>query len=116
MQRGPYRRYRDAWRDAVASVDGRCTACGLCVRLCPVDNLVLEGGRVRGLGRCAFCLRCYDYCPESAMAFLGKAHDLRRGPPYRGPEPGFSPLVLRSEERAFTAVSGSEAPRPRVPR
>jgi hypothetical protein len=42
-------------------------------------------------------MRCYDFCPEAAITFLGKPHDLKRGIPYRGPEPGFKPESMLGE-------------------
>ena len=97
MQRNPYRKYIDAYRSAVAVDMPRCTLCGRCVRLCPVGNLSIEGGELKAAGRCVFCARCYDFCPESAITFLGKPHDLKRGVPYQGPEPGFQPEKMIGE-------------------
>lgn len=52
--------------------------------------------------RCINCLRCYSYCPTQAITFLGKLHagqpGTTREKPYRGPEPGFNPEILRSED------------------
>ncbi len=97
MQRNPYRKYIGAYRSAIAVETPRCTLCGRCVRLCPADNLSIEDGAVTVAGRCVFCARCYDFCPEAAITFMGKPHDLKRGVPYRGPEPSFKPEILREE-------------------
>ena len=44
-----------------------CTSCGLCTRICPMDNITMKNGRpVRG-SRCAVCLRCLNFCPENAV-------------------------------------------------
>lgn len=57
----------------VRSVDGsytsgdRCTGCGICEKVCPVNNLVLDGGRPRWLGHCENCLACYNWCPVKAI-------------------------------------------------
>ncbi len=75
----------------------RYTRCGLCVELCPAGNLVLKDGLPRESGLCEFCMRCYDFCPVSALMFYGKPHMERRGVPYRGPEPGFDPASLRND-------------------
>jgi ferredoxin len=108
MQRKPYRKYLDAYRSAIAVDPSRCTLCGRCVRLCPVDNLSIKTGAVKTAGRCVFCMRCYDFCPESAITFLGKPHDLKRGVPYKGPEPGFRPENMRGENAvAEPIVKGS---------
>ena len=45
-----------------------CNGCGICARVCPVDNIVLEEDRPVWLNRCENCLACYDWCPRSAIA------------------------------------------------
>ena len=41
----------------------RCTDCGACLRVCPVDI------RKVGDSECVHCLRCVDCCPEQAISF-----------------------------------------------
>ena len=56
----------------------RCTRCGACARVCPVDNLtVFEGreGQAVNACECTLCLRCVESCPEEGCmqcTFLGK--------------------------------------------
>lgn len=42
---------------------GRCTDCGACVRVCPMD--------IRAVGdrECVHCGKCMDVCPEKALSF-----------------------------------------------
>jgi ferredoxin-type protein NapH len=45
----------------------RCTRCGACARVCPVDNLTVFEGRHNGAVdacECTLCLRCVEACPE----------------------------------------------------
>ncbi len=51
---------------------GLCSRCGLCVRLCPVENIVMEE-RPLFLDHCVQCMRCYAFCPESAIIMPGKS-------------------------------------------
>jgi flavodoxin/NAD-dependent dihydropyrimidine dehydrogenase PreA subunit len=46
----------------------RCTLCGLCIKLCPMGNIV-EGKRgLLTFGRkCLLCLNCEMLCPEGAI-------------------------------------------------
>jgi polyferredoxin len=54
----------------------KCTRCGACARVCPVDNLtVYEGDQAVNACECTLCLRCVDVCPEKdclKFTFLGK--------------------------------------------
>jgi len=49
--------------------DGKkCTACGLCVKLCPAGNIVEGRGRRPVWGRnCLLCYTCETQCPEEAV-------------------------------------------------
>jgi ferredoxin len=53
---------------------GRCTGCGLCQQLCPVNNIRLMADLPVRADRCEFCLRCIAFCPTRAL-----------DPPYMSP-------------------------------
>lgn len=60
-------------RSSALKIDGaRCSGCGLCTRLCPVDNLTLEQNTAAAHGSCAMCYRCINHCPKQAITLLGK--------------------------------------------
>ena len=47
-----------------------CNGCGICVRVCPVDNIRLNELRPMWLHRCENCLACYSWCPQQAITTL----------------------------------------------
>lgn len=44
-----------------------CTACGLCARSCPRDNIYVDKDRVGWEGYCAACMHCFYACPQQAI-------------------------------------------------
>ena len=57
-------------RKFVVSKD--CTHCGLCEKLCPLDNIEIKDGRPVWKGNCTHCMACICHCPENAIEY-GKA-------------------------------------------
>ncbi len=48
----------------------KCTKCGICKEICPVDNIVMPDYPIHGES-CYFCMRCFSFCPEEAI-HIGK--------------------------------------------
>lgn len=46
-----------------------CTSCGLCVKVCPVDNIVMQEGRPSWLHHCQACMACLQWCPVEAIQY-----------------------------------------------
>ena len=47
-----------------------CTTCGLCVKICPMNNLENKNGKIHQLNNCTVCYRCVDRCPKRAITVL----------------------------------------------
>ncbi len=50
-------------------VEPSCTSCGLCVKLCPAKNIVLEKGRPVWQKHCEQCMACLQWCPVEAIQY-----------------------------------------------
>ena len=55
-----------------------CTSCGLCAARCPLNNIVLEGGRPVWKGECTHCMACIGGCPTEAIEYGEKSKGRRR--------------------------------------
>jgi ferredoxin len=70
--------------DSSFGVTDDCTSCGVCVRVCPADDITLDSdGRPSWKGRCEGCGACVSWCPEHAI-YKGSKSERRFG--YRHPE------------------------------
>ena len=45
----------------------RCKVCGICVKICPVQNYKINQTKLKELGKCIACLQCERYCPDMAL-------------------------------------------------
>ena len=52
-----------------------CISCGLCSRVCPCHNIVLENGRPTFQHHCANCMACVVSCPKRAIGYEIKGED-----------------------------------------
>ena len=50
----------------------QCIGCGICVSVCPMENISLQSKKARQQGRCTMCYRCVNHCPKQAITLLGK--------------------------------------------
>ncbi|MEA3490247.1 MAG: 4Fe-4S binding protein [Candidatus Omnitrophota bacterium] len=61
------------WVDAkrgimIAKVDtGKCTGCGACVDICPVDAIKIEDNKAVSSEECIGCRACETQCPTGAI-------------------------------------------------
>ena len=54
-------------------ISNACTGCGLCTRVCPMENLTLENSKAAAGKHCTMCYRCISLCPAKAITLLGCA-------------------------------------------
>jgi len=58
--------------------DSRCTKCGLCVKICPANNIRWIDGQLRFGGRCEQCMACLQWCPQEAIQCSSRSHQTAR--------------------------------------
>lgn len=53
------------------TISDECVGCGICSRICPMDNISMENGKPVFADRCIGCYACYHRCPEHALKYKG---------------------------------------------
>ena len=62
-------------------VTDACNACGTCVKVCPVCNIMLSNNNVEWGDNCIHCMACFHWCPKTAIQIGSKTANivLKRG-------------------------------------
>lgn len=61
-----------ATNDSKYHVDMKCTYCGECAKVCPLQNIKLVKDEPLWQGNCTMCMACYHHCPGNHIQY-GKA-------------------------------------------
>lgn len=64
-------------------VDEKCNACAICVKICPMENIVMTAEKPAWQHRCDQCLACIQWCPREAIQYGKKTPAYQR---YHHPE------------------------------
>ena len=57
------------YADNPFTVNADCISCGLCSKVCPCNNIVLEEGEPTFKHHCANCMACVVSCPKRAIGY-----------------------------------------------
>jgi ferredoxin/flavodoxin len=55
--------------DVSFHTDDKCDGCGLCSRICPVNNIKMVDGAPSWQHHCERCMACLQWCPKEAIEF-----------------------------------------------
>ncbi|WP_368489688.1 EFR1 family ferrodoxin [Clostridium sp. BJN0013] len=64
--------------DKKFEVSEKCSGCGLCARVCPVNNIKMEDRNPVWQHHCERCLACIQWCPYEAIEYGRKTIGRRR--------------------------------------
>lgn len=51
------------------SISNDCISCGICSRVCPKKNIIMENSRPVFLHNCSCCMACISFCPKKAIKY-----------------------------------------------
>lgn len=85
FQRAEYKSVLRYWTGMMGADEERCNGCGICAKLCPLNNITMEDGKVNFGHNCIFCIRCYNLCPRDAFLVGEATKDTKRYRRYKGP-------------------------------
>lgn len=54
-------------------ISDACVGCGICVAVCPTQNISMKGGKATASNQCTMCYRCISQCPQEAITLLGES-------------------------------------------
>lgn len=59
-------------------VTDTCNRCGICIKICPVENIKVSSSQVKWESKCQQCMACIQWCPQKAVAYpdipIGRRH------------------------------------------
>jgi ferredoxin/flavodoxin len=91
----------------------QCNGCGICAKVCPVDNIRMADRRPVWQHRCENCLACFVWCPRAAIGGELVAYNER----YHHPGVRLTDMVTKSESpasKASTVPNGTIRPGSKV--
>ncbi|MBN2879067.1 MAG: EFR1 family ferrodoxin [Clostridia bacterium] len=72
----------------------KCIKCMRCVKMCPVENIKFEDGKIQIGDNCMACMRCYHFCPTAAINCTEKSFDIKKWPRFKGPTKDYIKTLL----------------------
>ena len=63
-----------------------CIGCGICEKICPMENITLTDGKPKFGENCSSCLACFHWCPKEAIWMSKGEKEIQHRFKYHHPE------------------------------
>lgn len=79
-----YRIFRKPWLKSLPKIDSdfhtdaNCNSCGICQKICPMNNIHYQDGQPVWNGQCQDCHGCINACPKRAIQIKNKTSKKKR--------------------------------------
>ena len=74
--------------------DENCNKCGICQKVCPVNNINITDSKPSWKGNCEQCFACLQWCPQKAIQYGKKTSARKR---YHHPDANISDIIKQAE-------------------
>jgi len=59
----PYEKDENFWTDQ------KCNGCGICLKVCPANNIKMNEGKPEWQHKCEQCVACMQWCPQKSIQY-----------------------------------------------
>jgi len=82
------------WKSLAFISDEKCDGCGICMRICPVDNIEMIDNRPSWSNHCTSCFACLQWCPKESIQAGSITVNMKR---YHHPHVKISDIMKQKE-------------------
>lgn len=86
------------WKSLAFISDEKCDGCGVCMRICPVDNIEMIDNRPSWSNHCASCFACLQWCPKESIQAGSITVKMKR---YHHPHVKISDIMRQKETLGY---------------
>lgn len=61
--------FKPKYKDKNFWNDEKCNGCGICVNVCPANNIRIDQNRPKWFHECEHCLACMHWCPKHSLQY-----------------------------------------------